>query len=244
MSPARREVGSRPEGGDGSGVENPKYPSTPYWPWSPTTGRGDAVLQHPERFVGQKVVATEKLDGGCTLLHAGRVYARSVSAPSEAKWMAMVKKHHAWKVTEPDVWLYGEDIYGVHSIAYDPVPEDRTFHAFALRDGNGEFAAFGDLERYAKSRRIPIVPVLFRGVFRSLAEVRGFVIRAQAELSALGGKREGVVLRLDRAFPAAEFPEAVCKSVRPGHVQTDEHWTRQWKPCRIAGRVAGGQHHS
>lgn len=98
------------------GLENPKYPSTPHWPWSPTIGRGDVVHRNPERFVDRPVVATEKLDGGCTLLHAGRVYARSGAAPSEAEWMAMVKKHHAWKVTEPDVWLYGEDIYGVHSI--------------------------------------------------------------------------------------------------------------------------------
>ena len=113
MPPARNEVVSPSEGGDTSGLPNPKYPSTPYWPWSPTIGRGDDVLQRPERFVGQAVVATEKLDGGCTLLHGGRVYARSVSTPSKAKWMAMVKKHHAWKVTEPDLWLYGEDIYGV-----------------------------------------------------------------------------------------------------------------------------------
>ena len=120
------------------GLPNPKYPSTPYWPWSPTIGRGDAVHPHPERFVGTgRSWRPKSWTGGCTLLHAGRVYARSVSAPSEAKWMAMVKKHHAWKVTEPDVWLYGEDIYGVHSIAYDPVPEDRTFHAFALRNAAG-----------------------------------------------------------------------------------------------------------
>ncbi|MCY4653602.1 MAG: hypothetical protein OXC95_10620, partial [Dehalococcoidia bacterium] len=71
----------------------------------------------PRRFVGEPVAVTEKLDGGNTLLHAGKVYARSVSTPSDAKWMAMVKKHHAWKVTEPGVYLYGEDIYGVHSIA-------------------------------------------------------------------------------------------------------------------------------
>ena len=236
MSPASPEAVPRSENRGAVGLPNPKYPSTPYWPWSPTIGRGDAVHRHPERFVGRPVVATEKLDGGCTLLHAGRVYARSVSAPSEAKWMAMVKKHHAWKVTEPDVWLYGEDIYGVHSIAYNPVPEDRTFHAFALRDAAGEFAAFGDLERYAESRRIPVVPVLFRGVFRSLAEVREFLTHAHAEPSALGAEREGVVLRLERAFPAVDFPEAVCKSVRPNHVQTDEHWTRHWQPCRIAGR--------
>ena len=31
----------------------------------------------------------EKLDGGCILLHAGRVFSRSVAGHSEAKWMAM-----------------------------------------------------------------------------------------------------------------------------------------------------------
>ena len=210
-----------------------KYPKTPYWPWSPSIGRGDGVHPNPDRFVGESVVVTEKLDGGNTLLHAGKVYGRSVAAPSEGKWMAMVKKHHAWKVTEPDAWLYGEDIYGVHSIEYGPVPEDKTFHAFALRDARGAFASFGELEAYATQRRIPVAPVLFRGCFASISELRMFVDRAQGEPSVLGGKREGVVLRLARGFPAEEFPINVCKSVRPGHVQTDEHWTRNWKPCRI-----------
>ena len=215
-----------------------KYPRTPYWPFSPSIGRDDGVHPDPEQFVGEPVVVTEKLDGGNTLLHAGNVYARSVSAPSEGKWMAMVKKHHAWKVNEPDVYLYGEDIYGVHSIEYGPVSEDQTFHAFALRDGAGAFASFAEVEAYAKERAIPVVPVLFNGCFHSVAEVRAFVECAQAKPSVLGGEREGVVLRLARGFPASEFPENVCKSVRPGHVQTNEHWTRHWKPCRIAR--AGG----
>ena len=214
---------------------NVKYPSTPYWPWSPSIGRGDDVHADPDRFVGEDVVVTEKLDGGNTLLHAGKVYARSVSAPSEGKWMAMVKKHHAWKVSEPDVWLYGEDVYGVHSIEYEPVAEHETFRAFALRDGAGAFAAFAEVEAYAKQREIPVVPVLFRGRFRSVAEIRTFMEQVHGEPSALGGEREGVVMRLARGFAAAEFQDNVCKSVRPGHVQSDEHWTRNWKPCRIAG---------
>ena len=214
-----------------------KYPGTPYWPWSPAIGRDDNVHTIPGRFVGQAVVVTEKLDGSNTLLHAGKVYGRSVSAPSEGKWMAMVKKHHAWKVTEPNVYLYGEDIYGVHSIAYGPVEEQETFYAFALRDGNGAFAAFADVESYAKQRGILIVPILFEGYFRSVAEIRAFVEHAHGEPSLLGGQREGVVMRLERRFPAAEFLENVCKSVRVGHVQTKEHWTRKWKPCRIARRA-------
>ena len=221
------ENGPRPPAGA-------KYPSTPYWPWSPSKGRGDDVHANPERFVGEAVVVTEKLDGGNTLLHGGAVYARSVAAPSEGKWMAMVKKHHAWKVTEPDVYLYGEDIYGVHSITYDPVAEQETFHAFALRDRTGLFAAFPEVEAYARRRDIPVVPVLFTGRFRSVAEIRAFVERAHRQPSALGGEREGVVLRLARKFPMTEFQDNVCKSVRAGHVQTDEHWTRNWKPCPIA----------
>ena len=213
---------------------NPKYPRTRYWPHSPTVGGGELVHTDPERFVGQPVVATEKLDGGNTLLHRGKVYARSVFAPSEGKWMAMVKKHHAWKVRERDVYLYGEDIYGVHSIEYDPVREEETFYAFALRDGEGAFASFEDLEAYAASKSIPVVPVLFRGRFASIEEIRAFMANAHREPSALGGAREGIVLRLARGFPASEFASNVCKSVRKGHVQSDEHWTRHWRPCRIA----------
>ena len=215
-----------------------KYPITPYWPWSPSIGRDDGVHPDPSRFVGEPVVVTEKLDGGNTLLHAGKVYARSAAAPSEGKWMAMVKKHHAWKVQEPGVHLYGEDIYGVHSIEYEPVAEHETFYGFALRDADGAFASFAEVEAYARERGIPIVPVLFKGHFRSVVQIRAFMERAHGEPSMLGGEREGVVLRLARAFPAPEFPSNVCKSVRLGHVQSDEHWTRNWRPCRIA-RTSG-----
>lgn len=141
-----------------------KYPSTPYWPYSPAIGRDERVHPAPATFVGAPVVATEKMDGTNTLIHDGQVYARSVATPSDAKWMAMVKKHHAWKVREPDVYLYGENIYAVHSIEYGPVAEQETFYAFALRDAHGAFASFGDLEAYAASRDIPTVPVLHRGL--------------------------------------------------------------------------------
>ena len=215
-----------------------KYPKTPYWRWSPSTGRDDGVHPDPGRVVGDPVVVTEKLDGGNTLLHGGKVFGRSVAAPSEGKWMAMVKKHHAWKVNEPDVRLYGEDIYGVHSIEYEAVPEDKTFYAFALRGREGAFASFSEVEAYAGQREIPVVPSRFKGCFGSVGELRAFVENAHAEPSALGGEREGVVLRLARGFPASEFPLNVCKSVRADHVQSDEHWTRNWKACRIV-RASG-----
>ena len=181
-------------------------------------------------------MVTEKLDGSNTLLHQGDVYARSVSAPATAKWLAMVRKHHAWKVTGPDVFLYGEEIYGVHSIEYDPVPEDRTFYAFALRFGDGSFSSSRTMVEYAQERSIPVAPILFEGTFRTVHQVRDFVTRAHLEPSALGGAREGVVIRLAEGFQAADFKHNVCKSVRVGHVQSDEHWSKHWRPCRIARR--------
>ena len=213
-----------------------RYPRTPYWPDSPTKARDGDTLSDPERFVGREVVVTEKLDGSNTLLHQGDVYARSVSAPAVAKWLGMVRKHDAWKVTEPEVFLYGEEIYGVHSIEYDPVPEDRTFYAFALRFGHGSFGSFREMAQFAKSRAIPVVPVLFEGTFDSVRQVRDFVSEAHRQPSALGGEREGVVLRLTAGFPATDFSRNVCKSVRVGHVQSDEHWSKRWRPCRIARR--------
>ncbi len=211
-----------------------KYPKTHYWPYSPARAAGDDILGDPTRFTKTPVVVTEKLDGGNTLIHKGEVYGRSVSSPSAAKWMAMVRKHHAWKVTEPDVFLYGEDIYGVHSIEYEPVPEGETFYAFALRFPDGSFSSFSALVEYAGAREIPLVPVLYEGIFGSVQELRDFVSRAHTAPSVLGGAREGVVIRLARAFPAKEFHLNVCKSVRQGHVQSDEHWSKHWKPCRIA----------
>lgn len=207
-----------------------KYPTTPYWPYSPTSG-DDIPAAETRSFVDREVVITEKLDGGNTLLHRGQVYSRSVSQPSDGKWMAMAKKHHAWKVQEPDVFLYGEDIYAVHSIEYGPVAEDRTFYAFALRNRQDEFASFTDIERYAQDRAIPVVPVLFRGCFPSVDAIRRFIVAAHSEPSVLGGEREGVVLRLEEGFPARDFAKSVCKSVRSGHVQTTKHWRRSWRPC-------------
>ena len=211
---------------------NAKYPKTPYWPYSPSIGRGDGVHPDPQRFVGANIVVTEKLDGSNTLIHRGKVYGRSVATQSEDKWLAMVKKHHAWKVTEPSVYLYGEDIYGVHSISYEPVPEDRTFYAFSLRDAAGTFAPFSDVESYAKRQGIPVVPVLFRGIFRSLGDIRSFIESVQGQSSALGGEREGVVLRLACEIPESKFGNAVCKSVRTDHVRSDEHWRKNWQPCK------------
>jgi hypothetical protein len=211
----------------------PKYPSTKHWPASETIHRDDTVHTNPESFVGRPVVITEKVDGGNTCLSQGEVFARSVAAPSTAGWMAMVKKHHGWKFLHQDhnLTIYGEDIYGIHSIEYEPVQEDQTFRVFAVRDLD-YFMSWNAVDDIAKQYSMLTVPVLFRGVFYSIEDITKFFREELPKPSKLGGQREGFVMRTELGFDSESFSDMVCKYVRPNHVQTDQHWTRNWKPCQ------------
>jgi len=212
----------------------PKYPSTPHWPWSEKVHRDDSYHINPEFFVGKEIVITEKLDGGNTCPWNGQVYARSTTAPAVAGWFAMVKKHHAWKTSQVrKLFFYGEDLYGVHSIEYDPIKEDNTYHLFAVRHTSGKFLSWDALVALAASYKLPVAPVSFRGTFDSVDDVTDWFKENRPVPSSLGPEREGFVMRVVESFPADQFSTNVCKYVRANHVQTDEHWTRNWKPCRI-----------
>ena len=212
----------------------PKYPSTLHWIHSPEVHRDDNVHQHPENFVGVEVVISEKLDGGNTCLCAGEVYARSTGQPATQGWFAMVKKHHAWKTMgiDPSICVYGEDLYGVHSIAYDAVREDETYRVFNIREGD-QWLSWDDVGVLAKSLDVPMVPTLFRGTFSSVQEITKWMQAQINEPSRIGGKREGFVMRHADSFTNSEFQSRVAKFVRKGHVQTDQHWTRNWQPIPL-----------
>jgi hypothetical protein len=219
----------------------PKYPRIYHWPTSPGLQNDDRVHLYPEYFLGVEVVVTEKLDGGNTCLYNGKVYARSTGQEATAGWFAMVKKHHAYKslIENGTRAYYGEDLYGIHSIEYNPLSEDKTFNLFAVRDlGDGFvpqdiFWAWDYVVETARLQTMPHVPVVFRGKFLSKKEISDFFEEEIQKPSALGPIKEGFVMRFAEAFTADEFSNCVCKYVRKGHIQTDQHWTQNWKPCRL-----------
>lgn len=217
-----------------------KYPSTKHWPWSQTVHRDDSVLPDPAVFLNKDVIITEKLDGGNTCLWNGEVYARSTTAPSHAGWMGMVRKHHAWKTHEYDVQFYGEDLFGIHSIEYDPMKQEETYRLFATRftcdrfgQDNDVFHEWGTVEWFANKLEVPTVPVLYRGSFSSVEDITSWFETHLTQPSSIGGEREGFVIRSEECFHATDFSQNVAKYVRANHVQTDEHWTRNWKTCRL-----------
>ena len=54
------------------------------------------------------------------------------------------------------------------------------------------------------------------------------------EPSNFGKEKEGCVIRKANAFTDEQgFEKNVCKYVRANHVQTDEHWTKNWKKAEL-----------
>lgn len=221
----------------------PKYLSTPHWPWSLSVHRDDSYHKNPEFFLNKEVVITEKLDGGNTCLFNGKVFARSTGQEATQGWFAMVKKHHAWKTLgEVETSFYGEDIYGIHSIEYDPVYEHETFYLFCVRftpeipsglPGMDIIWDWDTIEKIAIQMSFKTVPVVFRGTFKTVKEITNFFNSEIVKPSALGPVKEGFVMRVTNQFDVENFSENMCKFVRKNHVQTDEHWTKNWKPCRL-----------
>lgn len=197
------------------------------------------TVQDPDlmnRYIHTPVVITEKLDGLNVLLHNGNCYTRDNSAePENKRYLAMVKKHHAWKTAgNRDRYVWGEDLFAEHSCKYMPIEEARTFRAFMVST-NGRYAlSWAESVRSMSSSDIESVPVLFSDRFKSRAHLHGKIIELMEGMSALGGDLEGLVVRRSNGFLLSEAGKNMFKVVRKGHVQQNaEHWRKNWKHREI-----------
>ena len=222
----------------------PSYQKTPHWPWSLTKHRDDHLHRDPQHFVGKEVIITEKMDGGITQFAGGRVFARSSNAPTHEQWFNYVKSVTLPKLyaVPPHLMPIGEDLYGVHSIEYDPLPD--TFFLFHVQDReiknigterteNDRFLSWAAVKEFAEKYGLRTVPELFVGKFDSVEDITKWFMDHIGQPSTYGPVCEGFVMRIATSFAFDTFSRDVCKFVRANHVQTDEHWTRHWKPAKL-----------
>ncbi len=216
-----------------------KYPRTYHLPYSPGATKDDKKLQVGwfDNFKGQEIVITEKLDGENTAFTSQDVYARSHSAPTRSPWSRNLWDPNDglyWKVKPLIVGtnetIYGENLYGEHSIHYNKLPN--YWFMFAVNDEN-EWYSWDDVKLMSSWLELPTVPELWRGKIESEHQLESLVNKFVNEPSLFGPQREGVVIRLINSFKIEDFSKYVCKWVRPNHVQTDKHWTRNWKKAEI-----------
>ena len=119
---------------------------------------------------------------------------------------------------------------GIHSIEYSNLTS--YFYLFGIQF-NDSWYSWKEIEEYSFILNIPTVPVLFKGIIKDYSELKNIVENLVIQESSLGGKREGIVIRNAARFDNEDFSKNVMKWVRKGHVQTDEHWTKNWKKAKI-----------
>lgn len=161
-------------------------------------------------MIGIDVVITEKLDGENCGMTRGGVYARSHAAYTESTWSREVRQLHSMikSSIDPDVFIFGENMEGVHSIEYTNLTS--YFYIFGVRDNN-IWIPWESVEEYSYLLDIPTVPVLFKGIINSEKELKQIVEDLVKQPSSLGGQREGIVIRNANLFHNDDFVDNVMK---------------------------------
>lgn len=210
-----------------------KYPRTYHFQFSQEVHDDDKVIQlhYLGNFLNDEIIITEKIDGGnsCWKPNEG-VFARSHQLPTSEPWFDYLKGIYYSKLADlnPDYWIFGENTFAIHSIEYSDL--ESYFYIFNIYDTKRKmWLSWDDVEAEAQRIGVPTVPVIYRGKIESMGWLAKWMEREMQKPSLLGGKKEGFVARVASEIPLDEFQQKVAKYVRKGHVQTDEHWTKNWK---------------
>lgn len=129
-----------------------------------------------------------------------------------------------------DEGIYGENLYGIHSIEYQDLPS--YYFIFAARNDE-RWYSWNEVNQMAKILNLPTVPVLEIRKFSSPSDLEETINKYMQNGSAFGDTIEGVVVRNAEGFPLSQFSHNVVKFVRKNHVQTDEFWQRNWKRAKL-----------
>ena len=105
------------------------------------------------------------------------------------------------------------------------------FFVFAIRLGR-TWLRRDEALFYADALNLPLVPVCEPGFFDEQG-IKNVIFAATKEESVFGGIVEGMVIRKTDCFAQAQFSSNSLKYVRENHVQTDVHWTRNWRRAAL-----------
>lgn len=216
-----------------------KYPRISHFPFSPGAKNDDRIA--PENWYEyikyKHLIYTEKLDGSNSCIRKDGVYGRTHAVTTHNEWDS-----HLWTIQSTilndlgDLELFGENMYAVHSIEYERLPN--YFFLFSVRE-NGIWKNWNTVKYIAEYFNLKTVPEYsYKEVFGAdfmkypivpmVTKIKKFV-----EHSHFGSIAEGVVVRNADEFKDEDFEKYMLKYVRANHVQTDEHWTKHWKKAKL-----------
>jgi hypothetical protein len=216
-----------------------KYPRTPHFPFSPGRTDDDVVLEEVANIpsfplLSKEVVVTEKLDGGNCCISRGKVYARTLNSEATHPSFGPIKRlasQISYQLSD-NLQLFGENLYGIHSIEYDEL--ESFFYLFAVLRDRKCWLSWSEVCSLADELGIPTVPVVYTGRFTSFKEYEDLILPLMKNRSKCGScTPEGFVVRTLEGFSYERFDSHVAKFVRRGHIQTDETWRRTWRAAKL-----------
>lgn len=210
-----------------------KYPRTLHFPWSPGTTSDDRISKGYDFLEKTPIVITEKLDGQNDGMNSHGVYARSHATFTEHPWDRAIWDIHA-RIKgnlDTDTFIFGENMYAIHSLHYKLL--ESYYYIFGVRVKD-EWLSWDDVEEWAYILDLPTVPVLYKGTTNDIKSLVLQHVQTHSVLDAYdtihgNPMKEGCVVRLQNNFNTEKFQKSVLKWVRKDHVNTDEHWTKNWK---------------
>lgn len=240
-----------------SAPNSKKYFRTSHTPWSLGTTKDDKRVRSVSHLLGLELVVTEKIDGENQTWTDSAVFARThdgeVSHPSNG-WSKMLHAERRHLI-DPGLSVFLEYTFALHSIWYGRMAQERAYaHVFGVRDDTtGMHWGWDDVLLMAGILELPTVPVLFRGVVeraddlkrlmpgdgKSSSAWQGVPIRMEGRevmlapnITAMSNIREGEVARVTSTFAddKVSVAKSIVKSVRLGHVQSEDHWKENWRP--------------
>ena len=225
-----------------------RFPHTPHLAWlGDGRPRDDKVMSPHEarELLAHDVTVEEKVDGanlGLSVDENG-----TLRAQNRGTYLALERAHGQWKPLKrwlaarahdlaaalfPDLMLFGEWCYAVHSVRYTRLPD--WFLAFDVYDrSRGAFWSTKRRDELATALGLAVVPRLHSGKL-DLAQLVALLGRSQltdAPAEGLYVRRDSNGLLLARAkLVRREFVQAV-----------DEHWSRKALDTNTLARSAAGE---
>jgi len=192
------------------------------------------AIEYEDDILNSDCVMTIKLDGGnCCIKVLEGVLARTHSTVASCPSFNYIKNVHYFAklhLLNPDYWYFGENMYAIHSIEYSEL--DDYFYLFNIYDSKNDiWLSWEDLNIEAQRCNFKMVPFVIAG--KLTTERIKHTIETCKNSSVLGGLVEGFVIRKVGAFKGDDFSKNVVKWVRKGHVQTDEHWSKNWVAAKL-----------
>ena len=209
-----------------------KYPRTFHLPYSETITDDDKRLSSDEHFKQMDcVVVTEKMDGqNQTVYSDGYYHARSVDGKDKS-WDKWFKQYiQKWCRDIPNGYrVCGECLFAKHSIDYYFPNDGYLFQMFSMYDNNNVCLSWEQTWMWCDLLGLKQVNVIYFGKYNKDIILTAFEKYKQKQNREV----EGFVIRNVDSFHYDDFSKNVAKYVRKNHVQTNEHWTKNWEPNKV-----------